>query len=236
MREQDYWKELVPSGTKLCSVSCDSEAMRYLKRIRKKPVMSDWVYTYDPTCETDVTIYKGPFSMSKMETELPLVYEHSFVTIKDLRIPSKDERIRIFRNVIDNDQIKMEKELKDVQAKLRRRTSFISDEAINIDFTAGAIYQYIELAYELFCYSMQTPQEYAITSVFSDFVQNDFDGMVDDNDAGRYNGASSPLIVFKASKVLKPIRRSFKVSESMIEEKTNALRKKLNEEGFDLIR
>lgn len=83
--------KVLKKGTKLNSVSFYNNSDIYKSNGR-------WMYTYNPNDEWDSSVYKGPFSVYKIQQGKKYVYEHEFYVTEDLSMPTKKERIEEFIN------------------------------------------------------------------------------------------------------------------------------------------
>lgn len=80
----------IAKGTKLNSVSTIPFANKYKKKNWKT------LYTYNPNDPWDSAVYKGPFAVYKFNSSRRYIYEHQFEVVKDLKMPTKKERVDNF--------------------------------------------------------------------------------------------------------------------------------------------
>lgn len=190
--------KVLRKGTRLNSVSLDKS-----KRLDRR-----WKYTYNPNDPWDSAIYKGAFAVYKTNYLQDLLYDHSYEVTKDLKMPTKKERVDEF--------IKMYGDKKLNAATVKDLGTF-QKWIVNNPNAAGAE-RYKDLnvkelktadeykrAYELFNRGMEYSNKFKSTRAYSKIMSTKYDAMVDDNNQGIYNGAHDPVIIFKANKALKEI-------------------------------
>lgn len=177
-------------GSRLNSISgdyADSNAYKNNKR---------WMYTYDPEDEWDRSVYKGPFSVFKVEyAGKRFIAEHSYETVKDLKIPTKQERVDTFVDVYNQNPKRYGKELASVQKKLID-WGIASQKARSVKFGSELSADDYEGAYEVFNHAMESIQSQQITKEYAKTISSKYDAMIDDNNKDVYNRANNPFIVF----------------------------------------
>ena len=193
----------ISKGTRLSNVSKVKSGVKNIPNGRN-------IYTFSPDNPHDAKIYRGPFSAYlKMFRGVKTVYEHEYVTLKDLKMPSRNERMKSFKDLY-NSKIygpSVKRELAYEAKKLQK----IPDLATNtekyskVDFKKLTTDEDYETAYEVFNFLMETPRSYTSTSAYLKRMSKEYDAMVDDHNQGVYNDAQDPVIVFKANKVIESV-------------------------------
>ena len=190
-------------GMRLNSVSGISSGEAY--KSRGVPM-----YTYNPDDKWDSSVYKGPFSyyMRRMRG-VRTVTEHQYEVISDLKMPSKDERVKAFKDLYGDKKFRkpMIRELEDCRKQLVLYGIGSSTEMkkrikeVNLrDLKTDSDY---ETAYEIFNHAMEDHWRHKSTREYMNRMSSEYDAMVDDNNQGIYNDAHDPVIVFRANEVLK---------------------------------
>ena len=163
-----------------------------------------WLYGYDPTDAWDRAVYKGPFSMYSIKSRgAKFIAEHKYETIKDLKIPTRKQRVDTFVETYNSNPLRYGRELKNMQARLNSYyVDGRGDRNVKYGFRKLNPSDY-EDAYETFSHMMERTDLYAITRKYADTISQQYDGMIDDNNKGVYNNANNPFIVFDPEHVLR---------------------------------
>lgn len=191
---------VLKKGTRINSVSSvytDSE--KYRKNGR-------WMYTYNPDDEWDSKVYKGPFSKYLvMYRGAQFVKEHEFETIRDLKMPTKQQRIEEFKKL---DRKKVSKDIETIRKLLVDQNIGSEQEQENyrnFDVNKMKTEEDYKIGYDIFSHAMEASWYYPSTREYMKNISKKYDAMVDDNNQGVYNDAHDPIIIFKANEVLKSI-------------------------------
>lgn len=210
-------------GTRLNSVSKIKKSSEYKNRNRM-------LYTYRPDDPIDREIYRGPFtrflrswySGGNLKTK---IFEHEYETLRDLKMPTSKQRMDEFLKLYNNSKGETRKTftdelnermlaIKDFElasdkglenynlAKFEKDPQDgwkISKSNLNIKLSGKSA----ESAYLLFNRLMEASHGYEITRQYVKNVTEKWDAMVDDNNAGIYNGAHDPIIIFNPKYDLK---------------------------------
>lgn len=186
--------QLLKKGTKLNSV-----------RAFKDWTHSNTVYTFNPDDEWDTKVYKGPYAYyMRFGRHMPDVYEHRYEVVKDLKMPTKQDRQDAFVKIYNENKNVTIKELKKVQ-KLANTYGAGSENARKINLRNLKTPEDYAVAYELFNHLMENAKAYTSTREYIKLMESNFDAMVDDNNQGIYNSAHDPVIIFRAREALKEI-------------------------------
>ena len=197
---------VLKAGSKINSVSYDQTAEGYLDRSNsRKSSQKGWVYGFNPNDSWDSKVYKGPFSLYKMQAAQAYVFEHQFETTKDLKMPVREERVAAFIDVYKNNKLSSKYELKMVQKYLDRPDTTLSEAARKVNVRKLKTQEDYEAAYEIFNHMMEAAHKFKTTQKYSDLMSKKYDAMVDDNNKGVYNNTNNPIIVFRAKEALKSI-------------------------------
>ena len=227
-----YGYETLKAGTKLNSVSFDKDTNDYMSRSSKRnSEQKGWMYTFDPKDEWDSKVYKGPFAAYKMQAGQAYVFEHKFETVKDLKMPVRQERIDKFVEVYSKNKRVSIKELTKAQRFLDRPGTNLTERARKADIKHMRTKDDIEGAYEVFNHMMESAHKFTITKEYSKLMSEKYDAMIDDNNKGIYNSANKPIIVFKAEQSLKQIGDAKMVEVAEVYKNMGEVRSKLNEQG-----
>ena len=205
--------KILRKGTKLNSVSPIENSSEYRKNGR-------WMYTFKPEDEWDSKVYKGPFSYYKSRETDSIIYEHSYEVVKDLKMPTKKERIDEFIELYKNHKIMTSFDLKREQSDLKISNRG-SDEARNINVWKLKTEEDFKIAYEIFNHAMENVNSFKTTKSYAKIMSEKYDAMVDDNNQGVYNGVHDPIIIFRANEALKEIGQARWVDMNEIAENYN---------------
>lgn len=217
------------AGTRLNSVTG-----RYVDADKYKD-SGNWVYTYRADDSWDNKVYKGPFAKYLVQYRgARFIAEHQYETVKDLKVPSREERINEFKQL---DQKKLRKDLESVQEQLVNYN--VGNEQEQKEFRAFNPKK-IEtdndwrIAYAIFSHAMEASWYYKSTQEYCERMSKKYDAMVDDNNKDVYNNVHDPIIIFRANEALKkienePVTKFLTVSEIL--ENTEVVREELAKEG-----
>lgn len=162
-----------------------------------------WLYGYDPSDAWDRAVYKGPFSVYKIKAKgARFIAEHQYETVKDLKIPTRKERIDTFKSVYEKHPHIYGSELRGVQTQANAyNLDGRSDRRVK--FGSKISEEDMSDAYDIFNIAMEHNQNYFVTRAYTKDISSRYDGMIDDNNQGVYNRANNPFIVFDPEHVLK---------------------------------
>lgn len=197
--------KVLRKGTKINSISG-----KYISSDSYKK-NGNWMYTYRADEKWDNAVYKGPFAKYLvMYRGAQFIKEHEFETVKDLKMPTRNERVAEFKNMLDD-----KKTNKIVKADLDKYQKLLVQQQIGnkeeqkryAEFDSNNIKnaQDIKTAYEIFNHAMEAVHLNKSTQEYAKRMSKKYDAMVDDNNQGIYNDAHDPIIIFKADKALKDI-------------------------------
>lgn len=221
-------RNILKKGTVINSISdkyVDSENYK-----KQAPV----IYAYKDSNEWDNTVYKGPYATYLAKYRgAQFIREHKFQTVKDLLMPTKQQRIDNFKEMLSSK--KTLRDLEKVQNYLLDKESrgiaiSASKEAKELNIRNIKTDKDVEAAYELFNHAMENTNTYPSAKKYLDKMSKKFDAMSDDNNRDVYNKAVDPIIVFRAAKVLdtyKDVSASDFLTSEQIISNTEKVRKKL---------
>jgi hypothetical protein len=124
-------------------------------------------------------------------------YEHEFETTRDLKMPTKKERVEEFIKLANSD--------KQVAKDLKKHRKLLEQYGVNNNLSEAAkkvnpkklkTEDDYKAAYEIFNRSLEMAEKYKSTKAYMDVMKTTYDAMVDDNNQGIYNNAHDPIIVF----------------------------------------
>ena len=185
-------------GTRLNSVSGYNNSTAYKNK-------KSWMYTFNPNDEWDSKVYKGPFSVYRMQYgSHKYVYEHRFEVVKDLKMPTRKERVDEFINLYNKNTKLVGKEMKQVQRMLNMY-DVLSGHSKQFDPRKATTKEDFESLYEIFNHAMEHVDSFKSTKAYAEIMGQKFDAMVDDNNQGIYNGVHDPVIIFRANDALREI-------------------------------
>ena len=181
------------------------------------------VYVYDPNNEHDSAVYKGPFAKYALTRPSNIdkrVYDKTYKIKKDLKMPTQQERKDEFFKMINNNPEYLQ-ELKSVQDAWRnmekRGYTLTSDKKEMADHEVSwnnIKKEDRKTLYLLFNSAMENYKAYKSTKKYVEIMSTKYDAMVDDNNAGIYNDALDPVIIFNSGKNLKLVKvREIPMSE-----------------------
>lgn len=220
--------KVLKKGTRLNSVSLTSDSERYRKRKRA-------LYTYNPNDEWDTKVYKGPFSAYLTDYRgwgVLTPYEHQFEAVKDLKMPTKKERIDEFIQLYKDKKTQTIKDLSQIQ-KWKKSANVMAHykDAATVDLKRLETSEQFKAAYELLNHAMENTQYYKTAGTYLKRMSKKYDAMVDDNNQGIYNEAHDPVIIFRPDKVLKVVAKSRNVPMSEVNKNYLDVKAVLQEKG-----
>lgn len=225
------------TGTKLNSVAMSTSGNTSNispENYRKK---GTWMYTYNN--DYDQKVYKGPFSKYLVMCRgAQYLDEHKYEVVKDLRMPTKEERVNEFVEIYNKNKKVVSKELADMRQMLILYK--VGSEAEQKEFSNFNPKKFDindkdqrRVAYAMFNHMMENVQRYKTTQLYKKNIEKKFDAMVDDNNQGVYNDAKDPIIVFRAEEVLRTIGSQPITSDEIIKN-TEEIREKLAKKGLNV--
>lgn len=200
---------VMKKGTRINSVSSSFMTDQILESSKN----GRWLYAYNPNDEWDSDVYRGPFSVyvaqravSRGASYVSFLRDHEFVTTKDMRMPTKKERIDEFEKLIDDKKYgkEVKKTLKQtVDTLIRYNVGSQEELARYRKFNPNKPKSDIKTAYNIFNHAMESMHSFKSTQEYGRRMAEKYDAMVDDNNQGVYNRAHDPIIIFKASEFVK---------------------------------
>lgn len=190
-------------GSKVHSVSYS----RYFDKKRNNPL-----YVYNPNNKHDSAVYKGPFAkyqLSRRSNYYKNVYDKTYKIKKDLNMPTSKERKDEFVKMINENpeylkDLKyiqdMWKDLKNDGFSLTPRKERIVTHEVNWNKIKKEDH---DVLYDMFNSCMEAWNNFASTRKYVEIMSTKYDAMVDDNNAGVYNDALDPVIIFNSGDNLK---------------------------------
>lgn len=197
--------KVLRAGTKLNSVSAtyvDSDKYRNSGR---------WMYTFNPDDEWDASVYKGPFSLYLIQSRGAMfIKEHQFEVVKDLKMPTKKERVDEFKKLLNDEKFseQVKNDLLDTQYALvvYNMTDAKGNRFDDVDIENIKTQKDLMRAYQIFNYAMEASYEQVSTKEYVRRMSEKYDAMVDDHNQGdEYNDVHDPVIIFRANEALKSI-------------------------------
>lgn len=200
------------------------------------------LYTYNPSDQWDTNVYKGAFSTYlRRYRNVPIVYDHEFVVVKDLKMPTKNERIAEFTKIY-RDNPKTREEVKSMAKTLAYYNIGGEKSAAEYDALAnGKLKTADELkkvAYKTFNHMMENYTRFESTKQYMETMASKYDAMVDDNNQGVYNDAHDPIIIFRAREAIEPyknMRVGTKVKDKEINRRTESVRDEMRKQGKNVL-
>lgn len=220
----------IRKGQQFSSVTALKNGKKYLK---SKPNM----YVYNQNDLNDKKIYEGAFALyTKQRNAVNEVYSHRYEAVKDLKMPTKKERIDEFIQQYKDVPTEMIPDLKKIQQvyKFYTDAGMLEDKngitKINLDkLSTTSDYK---KAYELFNHTMENTQAFKSANRYMKTMSSKYDAMVDDNNQGIYNGAHDPIIILNAKSNLMYVKgRSKKLKSEEINRNASELREELKKKG-----
>ena len=224
-------------GTVLSSVSGYNPSSQSLYDSMGRPK-----YLYNPKDEHDRKVYEGAFSMYLLKYKgANFVYKHKYEVVKDLKMPTKQQRLDEFSKLYNDKKFKKAviadcETYKDMMVKydvgstpeMKKRVKDINLRELDVSNKKD-----LETAYEIFNHAMEAQHKNKSTAEYVKRMSSKYDAMVDDNNVGMYNNAHDPIVIFKTNEVLKMVG-SEPVYSSNILKDVEALKKDLNRHGVPL--
>lgn len=165
-----------------------------------------WMYTYRDDEEWDSKVYKGPFAKYLvLNRGAQFVKEHQYETVRDLKMPTKQQRIDEFKKL---DRKQVTKDMETIRKMLVEQNIGSEQEQKNyrnFDVNNMKTEEDYKIGYDIFSHAMEASWYFPSTRDYMKNISDKYDAMVDDNNQGVYNNAHDPIIIFKANEVLKTI-------------------------------
>lgn len=201
-----------------------------------------WMYTYNPNNKWDNKVYKGPFSVYKLQsTGKRYVQEYQYMVVDDLKMPTKKERMDNFKNLYNDKKFKntMVKELNNacrllIHYRVGNNKELQSYKNMYGKFNNIKTEDDWKTAYSIFNHMMENTSSFKSTKKYSENMSKKYDAMVDDNNQGSYNRAQDPVIIFRANKALQSIGNVSVVEVNDIIKNYNDVKKELNKHGENI--
>lgn len=217
----------IKKGTKIGSVSTYMSSKMYQENGRP-------MYAYALKDKRDRKVYKGPFSQYLYSRGALIVAEHKYKVIKDLKMPSKQQRVDEFKNLYNDKKFK-----KDLLNTLRPIQNKMIEYEDSMHYSSPQIKNAVKklnllklktdidyaAAYEIFNHAMESAHSFKSTTEYMNRMSNKYDAMIDDNNQGIYNNAHNPVIIFRTDQVLKRIGNVKIVSTRKAGRDTRKIRK-----------
>lgn len=211
--------KIMPKGTRINSVRAlsDTDAMyvatgmaNVAEILKNRP---NWLYTYNANNKWDKKVYKGPFALYDARRRgANKVAEMKYEVIKDLKMPTKKERIDEFKSLYEDKKFK-KTVIKDLKNTTKLLVQYkVGNEKEQAEY--NDIYKKLDnlqteedwrIAYSVFNHTMENMHAHKSTSEYGKRMSKKYDAMVDDNNQGVYNRAQDPVIIFRANEALKTI-------------------------------
>lgn len=165
----------------------------------------DKLYLYNPEDSWDTAVYKGPYTKYLlMYKGAQNVYNHRYEVAKDLKMPTKKERVDTFLKLYEKNKVVFMDEINKVNQQFKDANSSRAFDNISIN--------------DLRKLKKEKPKEfekvYTVANQLMDFrgsrvaymyykeMRKNFDAMVDDNNVNVYNKTHDPIIIFNPKKSL----------------------------------
>lgn len=202
--------KILRKGTRINSITGDhAKAETYRKTGRP-------MYTFNPDDKWDKAVYEGPFSRYLVAYRgKRFLAEHQYEVTKDLRMPTRKERISEFQSLLESKKYK--KEMTTMLENYRQQlaahnmgsTNEMKERIKNLNVNNLKSPRDLETAYEIFGHAMEAAHYNKPTKVYMNNMAKKYDAMVDDNNQGIYNDAHDPVIIFRTHKVLKNVSTKY---------------------------
>lgn len=190
---------------------------KFEKRIQKGKISK--LYTYDPDNKWDKSVYEGPFSYYLTALRYGYrkkVKSHKLEVKEDLKLASREERKKVFNDMLDNPEERDEivKTIKHVQ-KMTPPPEYL--DAYIKEYPNDTTYPWMkriaqadfdkkdidrDVAYDAFTRVLDSPDMYRSVNHYIDYMSKKYDAMIDDNNFDIYNKAHDPVIIFKVNEKL----------------------------------
>lgn len=203
-----------------------------------------WLYTYNPDDDWDRKVYTGPFATYKVRSNMfsskyKKPFETSYEVVKDLRLADSSERYKMFKSMYNAKGEIVNKDLEFIKNRYENMADdYGSDECLRPSERAfckidlkDTKHTEVELQqmYSQFNRLMERSEQFKSTVAYSKAMQDNYDGMVDDNNVNVYNGAHDPVIIFNRDAVKKVSSRELDSIE--INENYNYVAEELKKVG-----
>ncbi len=175
-----------------------------------------WLYTYNPNDDWDKKVYTGPFATFKVidnrfRHNYKKPFESAYEVTKDLKLADSSERYKTFKDLYKTDGEQVNKDLKFIRDMIQeqvenRGTIDALDPKerafYNIDLN-DTDHSEIELQqmYEQFNHLREWSDAFVSTKAYSKAMQDQYDGMVDDNNVNGDYRVHDPVIIFDRNAV-----------------------------------
>lgn len=211
--------KVLKKGTRINSVSGTySDSEKYRKRFGNQ-----WMYTYRDDEEWDNKVYKGAFSKYLvMSRGANFIAEHKYETVKDLKMPNKNERMSEFKGILNDKKFRKQaiKDIEHVRTQLvyynvgspKELESYKKFKPNNIKTAED-----YRVAYEIFNHAMEAVHMYPTTREYAKRMSKKYDAMVDDNNQGIYNDAHDPIIIFRTKEALKTVGKNYLTAKEIVD-------------------
>jgi len=221
MAKKDNMESMVSLG--------NPEVYRQIKGLKKQ-----WMYTYNNDYDQDV--YKGPFAAYLIQSRgAQYLDEHKYEVVKDLKMPTKKQRIDEFAEVYKNNKNIVKKDLENIkQVLIKYNVGNDSEKKMYRNFNVKKFNinddEQLNCAYNMFNHMMENISTSKTAQLYKQQIEKKFDAMVDDNNQGVYNDAKDPIIVFRAEEVLRTIG-TMPINSKDVNESLEKVRKKMEDQG-----
>lgn len=223
--------KVMRKGTRVNSVSVNKSKLGKTKSDR-------WLYTYNPNDSWDSKVYKGAYATFLQRYRGSKVYEHSYEVVKDLKMPTKKERLDEYVKLYEQNKEQVAKDLENVQNYINRSGLSKNDNykgAGNVDLKNLKTQKDFEDSYVLLNIAMENISAFKTTKKYADIMATKFDAMVDDNNQGIYNETHDPVIFFRANEALKEVGWVRKVPYSEIKKNYSDVKDELSKKGKKIL-
>ena len=187
-------------------------------------------------------MYKGAFALNFIKMRgANQIAEYSYVTTKDLKMPTRREREQEFFNLYKDPKFN-----KKVVSEMEYVRKILVEDKIgsaeqqktyaDLDFNNIQTDEQKKAAYEVFCHAMEGQQYFETTRQYAKNMSKKYDAMVDDNNQGIYNMAQDPVIIFRANEALKAVENipSRYLTEDEVSNNLDTLAEELDKHGKNL--
>lgn len=236
--------KIMPKGTKLNHVrSLSASDASYVQSGKANVAdilknQGKWMYTYNADNKWDNKVYKGPFALYDVHRRgADAVAEFKYETVKDLKMPTKKERIDNFKALYNDKKFKRAviKDLQEINKLLIQYQVGNEKEQQEYKGISKRIKKLEtdddwRIAYSMFNHAMEHMHAHKSTKEYGRRMAEQFDAMVDDNNQGVYNRAQDPVIIFRANEALKSIGQEI-VPPKEVFANEEAVRKELAKYG-----
>lgn len=217
--------KMLKKGTRLASMSTKYESGTDYKNNDK------WMYTYNPDDEWDSAVYKGPFLKYKVLYQgAKFAVEHQYEVVKDLKMPTKQERIDEFISLYSKKKDIVVADLESVYNMMKQYGLSIETGNKDVDVRNLKTNADHEAAYEIFNHAMENVAAFQSTKAYAELMAQKYDAMVDDNNQGIYNKAHDPIIIFRANEALKLLNSRY-ISNDEFQKNYNKVADEMAKEG-----